>query len=179
MTIEFFRDDLRIHWEFHQLEFWICNCCSVRLSVVTASGLMALGTCLRCIKFVVPSVSDAFFTATCHICAAFCGVSGIVFCSAPALVSATWLTAGERVTSTSVSLVSLCLGSGVSWTSWCSIWLQKRRRINSDMKAFKMYDAWTMLHQVINEQNAMKEKFNELLKIVVRLLEEKMEEKNT
>ena len=47
------------------------------------------------------------------------------------------------------------------------------------MKAFKMYDAWTLLHQVINEQNAMKEKFNELLKIVVRLLEEKMEEKNT
>ena len=42
-----------------------------------------------------------------------------------------------------------------------------------------MYDAWTLLHQVINEQNAMKAKFNELLKIVVRLLEEKMEEENT
>ena len=88
---------------------------SVRLSVVTASGLMALGTCLRCIKFVVPSVSDAVFTATCHICAALCAVSGIVFCSAPALVSATWFPAGERVTATSVSLVSLGLGSGVSF----------------------------------------------------------------
>ena len=42
-----------------------------------------------------------------------------------------------------------------------------------------MYDAWTLLHQVIDEQNAMKEKFNELLRIVVRLLEEKMEGENT
>ena len=58
----------------------------------------------------MPGVSDAFFTTSYHIC-----VSGIVFCSAPALVSATWFPAGERVTATSVSLVSLGLGSGVSF----------------------------------------------------------------
>ena len=51
---------------------------SVRLSVITASGLMALGTSLRCVKYLVPGVSDSVFTITCHICAALCGISGSV-----------------------------------------------------------------------------------------------------
>ena len=42
-----------------------------------------------------------------------------------------------------------------------------------------MYDAWTLLHHVYCEQNAMKEKYNELLKIVVKLLEKNLEEQNT
>ena len=41
-----------------------------------------------------------------------------------------------------------------------------------------MYDAWSLLNQVVSEQNAMKEKFNELLTVVVKLLEQKMEEEN-
>ena len=42
-----------------------------------------------------------------------------------------------------------------------------------------MYDAWTLLHHVYCEQNAMKEKYNELLKIVVKLFEKNLEEQNT
>ena len=41
-----------------------------------------------------------------------------------------------------------------------------------------MFDAWTLLQQVVNEQNEMKEKFNYLLRVVVKLLEQKMEEEN-
>ena len=41
-----------------------------------------------------------------------------------------------------------------------------------------MFDAWALLQQVVNEQNEMKEKFNYLLRVVVKLLEQKMEEEN-
>ena len=86
---------------------------SLRMSVIVGSGLMVLGTSLRCIKVIWPDISQNMFTVLCHICAFLNGISGIIFCSAPPAVSAAWFPAGERVTATSIGQTFNGLGGGL------------------------------------------------------------------
>ena len=51
----------------------------------------------------------------CNLGACLNGVSGIIFCSAPPVISATWFPAQERVTATSVGQMLNGLGNGVSF----------------------------------------------------------------
>ena len=94
---------------------WFVNK-SLRLSVLLGSFLMAAGAGLRCLKVFWPGwVSDLSFTVLCHISACLNGVAGIIFCSAPPAVSATWFPASERVTATSVGQMFNGLGAGLGF----------------------------------------------------------------
>ena len=94
---------------------WFVNR-SLRLSVLVGSFLMAAGAGLRCLKVFWPGwVSDLSFTVLCHISACLNGVAGIIFCSAPPAVSATWFPASERVTATSVGQMFNGLGAGLGF----------------------------------------------------------------
>merc|ERR1712179_509574 len=86
---------------------------SLRMSVVVGSGLMVLGTSLRCVEVIWPDISQEMFTVLCHVCACLNGISGIIFCSAPPAVSAAWFPANERVTATSIGQTFNGLGGGL------------------------------------------------------------------
>ena len=62
-----------------------------------------------------PDMSESVFTVLCHISAALNGVSGIIFCATPPVISATWFPPGERVTATSIGQMLNGLGGGVSF----------------------------------------------------------------
>ena len=62
-----------------------------------------------------PDLSETVFTVLCHISAALNGVSGIIFCATPPVISATWFPPGERVTATSIGQMLNGLGGGVSF----------------------------------------------------------------
>ena len=94
---------------------WFVNR-SLRLSVLLGSFLMAAGAGLRCVKVFWPhQVTDLTFTVLCHISACLNGVAGIIFCSAPPAVSATWFPASERVTATSIGQMFNGLGAGLGF----------------------------------------------------------------
>ena len=94
---------------------WFVNR-SLRLSVLLGSFLMAAGAGLRCVKVFWPGeVSDLTFTVLCHLSACLNGVAGIIFCSAPPAVSATWFPASERVTATSIGQMFNGLGAGLGF----------------------------------------------------------------
>jgi len=76
---------------------------------------MTIGTASRCLVWLVPSMSDQVFTILCHFCAASNAVSGIIFCSAPPLVSAAWFPPNERVTATSIGQAFNGIGSGLGF----------------------------------------------------------------
>ena len=86
---------------------------SLRMSVVVGSGLMVVGTSLRCVEVIWPDISQDMFTVLCHVCACLNGISGIIFCSAPPAVSAAWFPANERVTATSIGQTFNGLGGGL------------------------------------------------------------------
>ena len=88
---------------------------SLRYSVVLTSCLIALGTSVRCLFLVVPSLSETDFTLLCHLGALLNGIPSIVVTSAPPAVSAAWFPPSERVTATSISQMLNNLGTGLSF----------------------------------------------------------------
>ena len=94
---------------------WFVNR-SLRASVLLGSFLMTAGAGLRCVKVFWPQqVTDLTFTVLCNISACLNGVAGIIFCSAPPAVSATWFPANERVTATSIGQMFNGLGAGLGF----------------------------------------------------------------
>ena len=87
----------------------------VRYSVLLSSSLIALGTSVRCVFLVLPSLSETDFTLLCHLGALLNGVPSIVVTSAPPAVSAAWFPPSERVTATSISQMMNNLGTGLSF----------------------------------------------------------------
>ena len=63
----------------------------------------------------VPNMSQTVFTVLCHVGACLNGISGIIFCATPPLVSAKWFPPNERVTATSIGQMLNGLGNGVSF----------------------------------------------------------------
>lgn len=88
---------------------------NLRSSIVLSSSLVAIGTSIRCLFFVFPSLSDSNFTVICHISAVLNGIPGIVVTSAPPAVSAAWFPPDERVTATSISQMLNNIGQGLSF----------------------------------------------------------------
>ena len=86
-----------------------------RYAVLLTSGLIALGTSVRCLFLVVPSLSQSDFTILCHLGALLNGIPSIVVTSAPPAVSAAWFPPSERVTATSISQMMNNLGTGLSF----------------------------------------------------------------
>ena len=64
---------------------------------------------------IVPDLDEAVFTVVCHVSACLNGISGIIFCSAPPAISATWFPPQERVTATSVGQMFNGFGNGAAY----------------------------------------------------------------
>lgn len=88
---------------------------NLRSSIVLSSSFVALGTALRCLFLVFPSLSESNFTILCHISAVLNGIPGIIVTSAPPAVSAAWFPPDERVTATSISQMLNNIGQGLSF----------------------------------------------------------------
>jgi len=88
---------------------------NLRSSILLSSSLIALGTALRCVFLIFPSLSEENFTILCHISAVLNGIPGIIVTSAPPAVSAAWFPPDERVTATSISQMLNNIGQGLSF----------------------------------------------------------------
>ena len=88
---------------------------SLRSSIRLTSSLIALGTSVRCMFLIFPSISDSKFTLLCHLGAILNGIPSIVVTSAPPAVSSAWFPADERVTATSISQMLNNMGTGLSF----------------------------------------------------------------
>jgi len=88
---------------------------NLRFSILLSSSLVALGTALRCLFLIFPSLSEENFTIICHISAVLNGIPGIIVTSAPPAVSAAWFPPDERVTATSISQMLNNIGQGLSF----------------------------------------------------------------
>jgi len=84
----------------------------IRTTVVLVSGLVALGTVLRCCRLVFKN--PAVFLVSCHLCAILNGISGVTIMAAPPLISSQWFPTSERTTATSINLAFNMLGNGLS-----------------------------------------------------------------
>merc|ERR1711970_170775 len=84
----------------------------IRTTVVLVSGLVALGTVLRCCRLVFKN--PTVFLVSCHLCAILNGISGVTICAGPPLISSQWFPTSERTTATSINLAFNMLGNGLS-----------------------------------------------------------------
>ena len=90
---------------------WFFKAKGLRSSMILISGLMVLGSVMRCI----PTGNITVFTYMSHICAILNGIAGVVVFSAPPALSAAWFPPGERTIATGVAIVSNNLGSAISF----------------------------------------------------------------
>jgi len=88
---------------------------NLRSSILLSSSLVALGTALRCMFLIYPTLSEQSFTILCHLSAVLNGIPGIIVTSAPPAVSAAWFPPHERVTATSISQMLNNIGQGLSF----------------------------------------------------------------
>jgi len=84
----------------------------IRTTVVLVSGLVALGTVLRCCRLLLKN--PTVFLVSCHLCAILNGISGVTICAGPPLISSQWFPTSERTTATSINLAFNMLGNGLS-----------------------------------------------------------------
>ena len=112
-----------------------CPCqYNMRITVLLVSGLVALGTVLRCIhcvfknnlffliRFVLCTFSPAqsplnivpLYCLSSHACAILNGISGVTIMAAPPLISSHWFPPEERTTATSINQAANMLGNGLS-----------------------------------------------------------------
>nr|XP_027230306.1 disrupted in renal carcinoma protein 2-like isoform X4 [Penaeus vannamei]XP_027230307.1 disrupted in renal carcinoma protein 2-like isoform X4 [Penaeus vannamei]XP_027230308.1 disrupted in renal carcinoma protein 2-like isoform X4 [Penaeus vannamei] len=89
---------------------WFLHAFGLRAGVLTAAGMLALGTALRTL-----TVQDAAFTVLSHACAVLVGLAGTVFVSAPPMLAAVWFPPTERTTATAISLAANQLGTAGSY----------------------------------------------------------------
>jgi len=93
---------------------WFLEAKGLRVTVVLVSGLVALGTVLRCCTIIINN--DTVFLVSCHICAILNGISGVTIMSAPPFISSLWFPISERTTATSINLAANMLGNGIAMT---------------------------------------------------------------
>ena len=103
----------------------------MRITALLVSGLVALGTVLRCVHCVfknnlffliryieiptTPSPCSIFFLyLSSHACAILNGISGVTIMAAPPLISSHWFPPEERTTATSINQAANMLGNGLS-----------------------------------------------------------------
>ena len=104
----------------------------MRITVLLVSGLVALGTVLRCIhcvfknnlffliRFVLSPAAQSplnivpFSCLSSHACAILNGISGVTIMAAPPLISSHWFPPEERTTATSINQAANMLGNGLS-----------------------------------------------------------------
>lgn len=84
----------------------------IRTTVLLVTGLMTLGTILRCCRLITKN--PTIFLASCHICAILNGISGVTIMAAPPLISSQWFPPSERTTATSINQASNMLGNGLA-----------------------------------------------------------------
>jgi len=84
----------------------------IRTTVLLVSGLVALGTLLRCCRLFTSN--PTVFLVSCHICSILNGISGVTIMAAPPLISSQWFPPSERTTATSINMASNMLGNGLS-----------------------------------------------------------------
>ncbi|XP_063612938.1 solute carrier family 49 member 4-like [Penaeus indicus] len=95
---------------FVLISSWFLHAFGLRAGVLTAAGMLALGTALRTL-----TVQDVAFTVLSHVCAVLVGLAGTVFISAPPMLAAVWFPPTERTTATAVSLAANQLGTAGSY----------------------------------------------------------------
>ncbi|XP_076035527.1 solute carrier family 49 member 4 homolog isoform X2 [Oratosquilla oratoria] len=78
----------------------------LRVAMIVTSFFMALGTLIRCF-----SQDEEVFTILANIAAILNGLSGIIICTAPSLLSSTWFPPKERTTATGVGCTFNQLGN--------------------------------------------------------------------
>jgi len=88
---------------------------SLRFCIVLGAILMVVGSGLRCVPLIWPSVSNNVFEILCHICSAINCMGGPVAMAAPLQISAAWFPVNERTTATSIAQMANSLGVGVSF----------------------------------------------------------------
>jgi len=84
----------------------------LRKTVLLVSGLMAVGTVLRCGRKYINN--EEVFLISCHACAILNGISGVTVMAAPPLISSTWFPASERTTATAINQAANALGNGIA-----------------------------------------------------------------
>ena len=85
---------------------------NLRLTVLIVSGLVAMGTVVRCCHYLI--TDPTIFLVSSHICAILNGISGVTIMAAPPLISSQWFPPNERTTATSINQAANMLGNGLS-----------------------------------------------------------------
>ncbi|CAL4064365.1 unnamed protein product [Meganyctiphanes norvegica] len=84
---------------------WLTTRYGLRYGVLTCSGLMAVGTALRCV-----TTNTTAFTILSHIAAICIGTAGTVVLAAPPMLAADWFPTKERTTATAIAMGANGLG---------------------------------------------------------------------
>ena len=80
---------------------------NLRTATILASGLMTLGSVLRCGRTLFNN--GRVFLVSCHLCAVLNGISGITVMAAPPLLSSIWFPPKERTMATAINQVNAIL----------------------------------------------------------------------
>ena len=91
---------------------WMVERKGVRPTVLLVSGLIMVGSVLRCCRYIISD--PQVFLAASHICAIFDGIAGVTIMAAPPLISSLWFPINERTTATSINQAGNMLGNGLS-----------------------------------------------------------------
>ena len=81
---------------------------SLRYSVVAGTACMFVGSVLRCLPLLFPSVGH--FTLLCHLGGFINAIGGPIAMAAPIQISAAWFPPNERTRATSISQMFNALG---------------------------------------------------------------------
>ncbi|CAL4064366.1 unnamed protein product [Meganyctiphanes norvegica] len=84
---------------------WLTTRYGLRCGVLACSGLIAVGTALRCVTMHI-----TVFTILSHISAICFGTAGTLILSAPPMLAADWFPAKERTTATAIGISANSLG---------------------------------------------------------------------
>ena len=83
--------------------------------MVISAILTALGSCLRCLPLLLPSLSLPAYTALARLAACLVAAAGPTAMAAPLQLSAAWFPPGQRQPATSVAQLCNALGVGGSF----------------------------------------------------------------
>ncbi|CAL4122123.1 unnamed protein product, partial [Meganyctiphanes norvegica] len=84
---------------------WLTTRYGLRLGVLTGSGMIAVGTILRCV-----TTHTTAFTILSHIASICIGIAGPISMAAPPMLAADWFPTKERMTATAIAISANSLG---------------------------------------------------------------------
>lgn len=120
---------------------WLLETKHLRVTTLTVSFFVALGTVLRVI-----STNDTVFLVSAHLGAILNGIAGVTIMAAPPAISAVWFPPKQRTTATCINQVFNQLGNGVAFT--LGPYLVPDNNLNStestDRQAVKNETRWYM-----------------------------------